>query len=223
VYDLATQRHTETWTGTSHADAATDIMYGYNSMGELSSVTVLKENGQTPAAVQSSTQYPGAPGQAGTTNLPNTVYTYDLGGRLSSSLDSATGITTSYTYKPNTNDISTETVTRNLSPVTLAVYSYTYRADGLKTGEVDTTYNSDGTIQDTRTLSWQYDALDRLMQETSSDTASVSEAAVDALKAFVTNGAVTLTDEVANYLVDEAQKFLQGLNNLAQQSQSEVP
>ncbi len=140
-----------------------------------------------------------------------------------STFNSATGITTSYAYKPNTNDISTETVTRNLSPVTLAVYSYTYRADGLKTGEVDTTYNSDGTIQDTRTLSWQYDALDRLMQETSSDTASVSEAAVDALKAFVTNGAVTLTDEVANYLVDEAQKFLQGLNNLAQQSQSEVP
>jgi RHS repeat-associated protein len=54
-------------------------------------------------------------------------------------------------------------------------------------------------------------------------TGAVSEAAVDALKAFATNGAVTLTDEVANYLVDEAQKFLQGLNNLAQQSQSEVP
>ena len=106
VYDSATQRHTETWTGTSYADAATDIMYGYNSMGELASVTVLKENGTVPAAVRSSTQYPGAPGQAGTTNLPNTVYQYDLGGRLESTFDSATGITTNYAYKPNTNCIS---------------------------------------------------------------------------------------------------------------------
>ena len=144
VYDPATQRHTETWTGTSYANAVTDIQYGYNDLGELASVTVLKENGQTPAAVQSSTQYNAAGGKS-TTTLPNTVYTYDAGGRLTSTFNSATGITTSYTYKPNTND-----------------------------------------------------------------------------KAFATNGAVTLTDEVANYLVDEAQKFLQGLNNLAQQSQSEV-
>ena len=183
-------------------------MYGYNSMGELSSVTVLKENGQTPAAVQSSTQYPGAPGQAGTTNLPNTVYTYDLGGRLSSSLDSATGITTSYTYKPNTNDISTETVTRNLSPVTLAVYSYTYRADGLKTGEVDTTYNSDGTVNDTRTLSWQYDGLDRVTQETSSDTAGTAALNYTDLYQYdlnsnrtaetIENGSGTVTDTITS-------------------------
>jgi RHS repeat-associated protein len=54
-------------------------------------------------------------------------------------------------------------------------------------------------------------------------TGALSEAAVDALKVFATNSAVTLTDEVANYLVDEAQKFLRGLNNLAKLSQSETP
>ena len=75
VYDLATQRHTETWTGTGYESALSDIQYGYNSMGELASVTVLKENGQTPAAVTSSTQY-NATGGTSTTNLPNTVYTY---------------------------------------------------------------------------------------------------------------------------------------------------
>ncbi len=173
VYDLATQRHTETWTGTAYANAVSDIQYGYNSMGELASVTVLKENGQAPAAVASSTVY-NATGGTSTTNLPNTVYIYDPGSRLTSSFDSATGIATTYTYKPSTNYISTETVTRNLSPVTLAVYSYAYRADGLKTGEVDTTYNSDGTVNDTRTLSWQYDGLDRVTQETSSDTAGTA-------------------------------------------------
>jgi hypothetical protein len=53
----ATQRHTEIWTGTSYANAVTDIQYGYNDLGELASVTVLKENGQTPATVASSNKY----------------------------------------------------------------------------------------------------------------------------------------------------------------------
>ena len=172
VYDPATQRHTETWTGTSYANAVTDIQYGYNDLGELASVTVLKENGQTPAAVQSSTQYNAAGGKS-TTTLPNTVYTYDAGGRLTSTFNSATGITTSYTYKPNTNDISQETVSAS-SGASVATYSYSYRADGLKTGETDTAYNSDGTVNDTRTLSWQYDGLDRVTQETSSDTAGTA-------------------------------------------------
>ena len=83
-YDAATQRHAET-----------DIAYGYNLLGELASVTVLKENGATPAAVAASTQY-NADGGTSTTTLPNTVYSYDAGGRLTSSLDSATGITTTY-------------------------------------------------------------------------------------------------------------------------------
>ena len=132
VYNTATQRHTETWTGTDYASAVTDIVYGYNSMGELASVTVLKENGQTPAAVASSTQY-NATGGTTTTNLPNTVYSYDSGSRLTSTFDSATGITTTYTYKPNTNYIQTETSVTSASSV-VSSYSYTYRADGLKTG-----------------------------------------------------------------------------------------
>lgn len=63
-----------------------------------------------------------------------------VGGRLESSFDSATGITTTYAYQPSTNYVSTETVTRNLPPVTiLATYPYTYRAGGLTKGEMDTT------------------------------------------------------------------------------------
>ena len=185
VYNQATQRHTETWTGTDYANAVSDIVYGYNNMGELASVTVLKENGQTPTAVASSTIYD-ALGGTSTTNLPNTVYTYDAGGRLETTLDSATGITTKYTYKPDTNYVSTETVSDpSVSSVnSVAIYSYTYRADGSKTGETDQTLNSDGTTYDTRTLTWQYDGLDRLTQETSVDS---------------TNSALNYTD---NYTYD---------------------
>ena len=80
------------------------------------SVTVLKENGQTPAAVASSMIYD-AVGGTSTTTLPNTVYQYDLGGRLISTFDSATGVATTYTYKPNTNYVRTETSVISASSV----------------------------------------------------------------------------------------------------------
>ena len=141
-----------------------------------------------------------------------------------STFNSSTGITTSYTYKPNTNDISTETVTRNLSPVTLAVYSYTYRSDGLKTGETDTTYNSDGTVNDTRTLSWQYDGLDRVTQETSSDTAGTAALNYTDLYQYdlnsnrttetIENGSGTATDTItSSYNADNQLKQSVDANN----------
>ena len=86
---------------------------------------------------------------------------------------SVTGVTTTYTYKLDANYVSTETVTRNLSPVTLAVYSYTYRADGLKIAATEYMLNANGS-SDTVTLTWNYDALDRLTSESSSDTAGVA-------------------------------------------------
>ena len=64
-----------------------------------------------------------ATGGTSTTTLPNTVYTYDLGGRLSSTFDSATGITTTYTYKPNTNYVQTETSVTSASSVVNSVVS----------------------------------------------------------------------------------------------------
>ena len=54
-----------------------------------------------------------------------------------------------------------------------AGHSYTYRADGLKTGETGFTLNANGS-SDTVTLTWNYDGLDRLTSETSSDTAGVA-------------------------------------------------
>ena len=59
-----------------------------------------------------------ATGGTSTTTLPNTVYQYGAGSRLTSTFDSATSITTTYAYKPNTNYVRQETVTSTLSPVT---------------------------------------------------------------------------------------------------------
>ena len=205
MYDLATQRHTETWTGTDYAEAETDIAYGYNLLGELASVTVLKENGATPAAVSASTQY-NADGGTSTTTLPNTVYSYDAGGRLTSSLDSATGITTTYSYKPNTNYIQSVTSAASASSV-VSSDSYTYRADGLKSGETEYTLNANGT-SDTVTLAWNYDALDRLTSETSSDTAGVAalnytdnysyDLNSNRVKETIENGSGTVTDTITS-------------------------
>ena len=94
------------------------------------------------------------------------------GSRLTSTLDSATGITTSYAYKPNTNYISTETVSES-SGTSVATYGYSYRNDGLKTGATETTLLPSGAT-DTATLSWQYDALDRLTQEVSTDSGNTA-------------------------------------------------
>ncbi len=67
----------------------------------------------------------------------------NAGSRLTSTFDSATGTTTSYTYKPNTNYIQTETSTTSTSSV-VSNYSYMYRADGLKTGATETTSSPSG-------------------------------------------------------------------------------
>ncbi len=74
-----------------------------------------------------------------------------------------------HAYKPNTNYIQTETVT-NAAGATLASYTYTYRADGLKASETDITLNAGGTTYDKRTLTWTYDGPDRLTQEKSVDS-----------------------------------------------------
>ena len=70
--------------------------------------------------------------------------------------------------RTNTNYVQ-EVRTTNGAGTVLADDSYTFRADGLKTGAVNYTLNANGS-SDTVTLTWNYDALDRLTSETSSDS-----------------------------------------------------
>ena len=136
-------------------------------------------------------------GGTSTTALPNTVYSYDAGGRLTSSFDSATGITTSYAYKPDTNYISQETASES-SGSSVAMYSYYYRADGLKSSETDTTLNSDGSTYDTRTLTWNYDALDRLTQEKSVDATNSALNYTDNYSYDLNSNRVSETEDQGN-------------------------
>ena len=69
----------------------------------------------------SSTQY-NATGCRIPIYLPNTVYPYDADSRLTSTFDSATGITTTYTCKPYRSHTRQETVASSVSPATFAVY-----------------------------------------------------------------------------------------------------
>jgi hypothetical protein len=84
----------------------------------------------------------------------------NVGGGMETTFDSATGITTTYTYKPNTNYVQSVESAKSVDGSLVSSYSYTYRADGLKTGAVEYSLNADGS-SDTVTLSWNYDALDR--------------------------------------------------------------
>jgi YD repeat-containing protein len=107
VYDPVTQLLIETWTGTSHSSATTDILYGYDAQGRLASVSQAKINGSTPVAVSGGTLY-NAAGNASSTPLPTTLYTYDNNGNLLSVSD-PNGGTTSYTYDSQ-NRLTSETV-----------------------------------------------------------------------------------------------------------------
>jgi RHS repeat-associated protein/uncharacterized delta-60 repeat protein len=146
VYDPATGRHTETST------ANTDTHYDYDTQGRLWHVTVTKLNGQ-----------------ALTTSLV-TTYAYDLAGNLQSIL-LPNGVITTYGYD-DLNRLKTETTTRPGSIAgttdTLASYTYTLRADGLRTGVTEHVMNPAGStspFSDTK-IAWTYDGDDRLLTET---------------------------------------------------------
>jgi RHS repeat-associated protein len=78
------------------------------------------------------------------------------------------------------------------------MYSYYYRADGLKSSETDTTLNSDGSTYDTRTLTWNYDALDRLTQEKSVDATNSALNYTDNYSYDLNSNRVTETEDQGN-------------------------
>ena len=85
-----------------------------------------------------------AAGGTSKTTLPNMVYTYDLDGRLESTFDSATGITTNYAYRPNTNCISQAI---GGAPLTMAGHSLgggLAAAAAIATGRSAVTFNAAG-------------------------------------------------------------------------------
>ncbi len=137
VFDPATGNHIETCTND------TETFYGYDSQGQLTSVTVKEANGTTLSTPL-------------TTN-----YTYDAAGNLLSESD-PNGMTTAYTYDDE-NRMLTETVTEN-GTTPLFEQTYMYYDNGLKESDVENDYTS-GTLSATIEYDWQYDNLGRLTQE----------------------------------------------------------
>jgi RHS repeat-associated protein len=150
VYDVATGRHLETWTGTSFAAAVSDTLYAYDALGRLSTVTVQKQNSQTPVGgAKVTTYYYTAVGNIDHVAYPNgteTDYTYDSLNRLA-------------------------TVTNKRGATVLSSYAYTVNLDGLRTGVTETQLEANGTTSTVAKV-WTYDDDQRLTQEAVTVTGS---------------------------------------------------
>jgi len=139
VYDQATGRHTETSTTNS------DILYGYDQLGRVKTVTVTKQNGVVLGTSLLITYFYTPVGNIDHITYPNgteTDYGYDTLNRL-------TSVTNKVTASGNM----------------LSSYSYTVNADGMRTGVTEHQLESDGTTS-TTTKTWSYDNLQRLTGET---------------------------------------------------------
>lgn len=177
VYDPATDRLIETYTGNSvAANATTDIHYGYDALGRLASVTEYRIDDAATAtdALGSHNMY-SANGSITTTNLPNTVYTYDAAGNLHSEA-LPDGITQTYTYN-DLNRLTNEAVTEGST--TIANYAYGYTTDGQRNTETDSLYTTGGTLVYTNTINWGYDGDNRLHTESFTTTNSGEQSYVD--------------------------------------------
>jgi RHS repeat-associated protein len=133
-YDPATGQHTRTYT------ASNDVHYGYDVLGRLTTVSVVKQNG-------------------GTLSAPLvTGYAYDAVGNVQR-VTYPNGTETDYGYDSLNRVISVQNLSiQNQQRTVLSSYDYTLRADGLE---------SNGSYS-TVSKGWTYDALDRLTQEYSS-------------------------------------------------------
>ncbi|NOY82783.1 MAG: hypothetical protein GXP31_17430, partial [Kiritimatiellaeota bacterium] len=147
-YDRVTGRRTRTWT------ANTDTAYAYDALGRLIGVTVAKRNGQALVDPQvTAYQYTDTDRTAAVLR-PNdvlTTYAYDNAGRLGS-----------VTHVNAAGDI-------------LAAFDYTLGPDGRRTGVQEKIRGSDALR--TTTVSYAYDALNRLTRESTTGVPSVSGSA----------------------------------------------
>jgi RHS repeat-associated protein len=143
VYDPATGRLMETWTGTDRSHEGTDTSYGYDAQGRLSTTTVTVLNGVTLSAAQL------------------TIDTYDPDGNKATEL-LPNGMLTTYTYNGQ-DQMTGDTVTKGGTDV--FTQQYTLAANGRRDAVSETQYNADGSVFSTVETAWGYDNLDRLTSE----------------------------------------------------------
>ncbi len=167
VFDPATGRLIETWTGTAQSSATTDTLYGYDIQGQLASVTIVRQNGAAPSQTSSVTTRYDAAGDAITTSLPTTLYLYDAAGNLVKQID-PNGTKTDYDYSDfwNPSGDSTEIVTNQRGTTVLSEFTYTFNSRRQKISELDHVLDvGEATFSDTL-IGWEYDPAGRLAKET---------------------------------------------------------
>jgi RHS repeat-associated protein len=144
-YDLATGRHTRTCSQNS------ETAYGYDELGRLKTVTVLKRNRSSVTENPTTYTYT-AVGSRETVTLPNgavTTYQYDGLNRLTNLLNKASG------------------------GALLSQFSYKVDATGRRTNAVEVLLDTNDSSYVTNTLTWQFDGLYRLTNEVATSTSGL--------------------------------------------------
>lgn len=160
AYDLFGRR-TKRMIGEANAPTS-ETQYRYDALGRLVGVDVVKRNGVT---------IDNDPITAG--NQPETTgYRYDLVGNLDRT-DNPNGVVTDYIYD-NMNRLDKlihyapdETPENLANNDKIAEFDYTVRGDGRRTGVVEKFWveEEESVVEVTNTISWNYDDLNRLIDE----------------------------------------------------------
>lgn len=175
TYDAPTGRLTETKTSKTVAGLSagpsvtsgviTDEQFGYDTLGRLKSVTLAVAGGQAQTVGSAYQQKPyDATGHRSSvfSTAPVTVYAYDADGNQTAETLSD-GVTQAYTFD-DMDRLTDEVVTDSASHL-LASFHYDLRADGQRTAETEQVPDGSGGLT-THHVAWQYDGLDRLINET---------------------------------------------------------
>ena len=196
-YDSATGMRTRTWTTNS------DIRYSYDRLNRLTSVTVVKQGGEILSKPQV------------------TSYTYDaVGDRETMSLPN--GITTQYEY----DNWLTRLTHWDASSNALTSFSYAVNGKGLRTGVSEIKRQTAVDAFGTNSYAFVYDALDRLVAETNSYSATnqagysshyTYDLVGNRLERQVQVGDAILT---TSYTYDDNDRLLMESNSLASASAS---
>ncbi|MCA9039539.1 MAG: hypothetical protein KDA65_04250, partial [Planctomycetaceae bacterium] len=153
-YDPLTGQRTRTTTG-DPSDVINDFHYTYDSLGRLMTIEMHERNDSVLSTPEL------------------TTYSYDAVGNLVR-VDQANGVITTYEYDDLYRlDLLThyygDSTPSDLSDnQKIAVFDYTLRADGRRTGVTETRWEDESqpTVSITETFTWSYDNLNRLIQET---------------------------------------------------------
>ncbi len=150
-YSNITGRKDRTWTADSPADTFADAVtvteYSYDQLGRLEIATCIKRNGST------------------LTTPEVTTYNYDAAGNRNSTV-LANNVTADYTYD-NCNRLTNLTNTHNVNGI-LSSFVYGLHPDGMRNTLTETLKYAGGATE-THNITYTYDDLNRLTQE-SADT-----------------------------------------------------